>query len=290
MGKMSDVLGKENAKKITEKTRGGVQYQEEFLEKLYSQYRWQNLPKGLTSRYFETNLVDNFSMCFAVGKSGGMVDKMVCFVPTEVQLNIYDEPTHVYGTLRDGTEISADDFALCRDRTGRLTSPMIVDWYANQLEEIDKTIASNLKLQRRPYIVTCNEGAKISFDILMSKLDEGVEVIKVKEDMNIKANVDVLSFNAPFVIDKLEEHKRMIRSDCLTALGINNVNVIKRERLVSGEVNANNEDIFLSKNSRTRERLEFCERYKEVFGTRYGEIPTFVDSFAEMTKEGGENG
>lgn len=282
MGKMSDMLGKEEAQLLYEKNRGGLQYQEEFYEKLYAQYKWNNLPKGISSRFFEYNLLECDNICIALCKDGVMKDKLVCFSPSYIDLNIYNEPTRVNGRLNDGTEINTTDFVMCYDRTGRITSKMIVDYYCNQLEEIDKTIASNLKLQRHPYIVTANEGQRLTYEIIMNQINEGVEVLRVKSDFD-QSKIGVLNFNVPFVIDKLEEHKRMIRSDCLTALGINNVNVIKKERLVSGEANANNEDIFLSKCSRTREREEFCTRYKEMFGNRFGEPPTFVDSFLKMT-------
>lgn len=286
MGKMSDMLGKEKAQELYEKIRGGLQYQEEFLEKLYAQYKWRSLPKGVGSKYFEYNLVNNDNVCLAVAKTGSYKDNLVCFSPSTVDLNIYNEPVRVHGLLRDGTFVNTEDFVMCYDRTGSITSRMIIDWYCNQLEEIDKTIQSNLKFQRKPYIISAKEGQKLTYKIVMNDVNEGIEVIYVKDDFD-QSKIGVLNLNVPYVVDKLEEHKRMIRSDCLTALGINNVNVIKKERLVTGETDANNEDIFLSKNSRTREREEFCERYKEVFGSKFGECPTFTDSFIEMTKKRG---
>ena len=288
MGKMSDMLGKEKAQQLLEKMRGGLQYQEEFLEKLYAQYKWYGLPKGVGSKYFEYNLVNNDNVCLAVAKNGNYKDKLVCFSPSTVNLNVYNEPVKVYGHLRDGTCVETEDFVMCYDRTGSITSRMIIDWYCNQLEEIDKTIQSNLKFQRKPYIISAKEGQKLTYQVIMNNVNEGVEVIYVKDDFD-QSKIGVLNLTVPYVVDKLEEHKRMIRSDCLTALGINNVNVIKKERLVSGETDANNEDIFLSKNSRTREREEFCERYKEVFGSKFGECPRFVEPFLEISKGGSKN-
>ena len=51
----------------------------------------------------------------------------------------------------------------------------------------------------------------------------------------------------------------------LTFFGINNVNVIKKERLVTGEANQNNEQIYFNKNSMLKSRLQACNELNTKF-------------------------
>jgi hypothetical protein len=62
---------------------------------------------------------------------------------------------------------------------------------------------------------------------------------------DLSNRLSVLKTDAPYLIDKLTTHKHEIWNECLTYLGINNTNVDKRERLITDEVNSNNELISL---------------------------------------------
>ena len=75
-----------------------------------------------------------------------------------------------------------------------------------------------------------------------------------------------LKTDAPFVADKIMEYKKEIWNEALTYLGINNVEINKKERLITDEASSNNELINLNLQSFLAPRQEACRQFNEKFG------------------------
>ena len=75
-----------------------------------------------------------------------------------------------------------------------------------------------------------------------------------------------INTNAPFVADKIMDYKKEIWNEALTFLGINNIMVDKKERLITDEANSNNELINLNLQSYLAPRQEACRQFNEKFG------------------------
>ena len=66
----------------------------------------------------------------------------------------------------------------------------------------------------------------------------------------------------------LWDHLNNVKSEFLTAFGINNLNTAdKKERLLTDEVNSNNDSIALNAAYRLDQRKHFCDNFNSVFGT-----------------------
>lgn len=74
--------------------------------------------------------------------------------------------------------------------------------------------------------------------------------------------------DAPFVADKIMEYKKEIWNEALTLLGINNVEISKKERLITDEASSNNELINLNLQSFLAPRQRACEQFNEKFGLK----------------------
>ena len=80
------------------------------------------------------------------------------------------------------------------------------------------------------------------------------------------SELKVLKTDAPFIADKLYTLKTEIWNEALTYLGINNVNVTKKERLITDEVQRNQGGTLASRNSRLGMRQKACEEINKMFG------------------------
>lgn len=60
----------------------------------------------------------------------------------------------------------------------------------------------------------------------------------------INVNQLVSELGSEFIADKVQELKRTYINEFLTLIGVNNANLNKRERLITDEVNANNDEVF----------------------------------------------
>lgn len=140
-----------------------------------------------------------------------------------------------------------------------------IDYYASRLANIDLTIDINLTAHKMPIGVAVDEANAQRREELVNKLDSGEGILFLSvEDINaIKAVIP----GAPFILDKLQHQREVIFNEALTYLGINNSNIEKAERLITDEVNSNNDLIALNGGCIIDEIKEGFDRTNEVFGT-----------------------
>ena len=72
--------------------------------------------------------------------------------------------------------------------------------------------------------------------------------------------------DAPYVADKLYTLKTQIWNEALTYLGISNINITKKERLITDEVTRNQGGTIASRYSRLQARRDACEQINKMFG------------------------
>jgi hypothetical protein len=101
------------------------------------------------------------------------------------------------------------------------------------------------------------------------------------------SGVKVFDTNAPYVADKLNELKREIFNEALTCLGISNVNIQKKERLLSDEVERNMGSVEAQKYTRLNPRKEACAKINDMFGLDI-DVDYREDVKMLVNEEGGE--
>ena len=75
-----------------------------------------------------------------------------------------------------------------------------------------------------------------------------------------------MNTQAPYLADKLYQLKTNIWNEALTFLGIPNVSVTKKERMLSDEVNRMQGGVFASRYSATEARKQACREINKMFG------------------------
>ena len=86
------------------------------------------------------------------------------------------------------------------------------------------------------------------------------------KQFDISNKLNVLKTDAPYIVDKLDVHKHQIFNDALTVLGIDNANTDKKERLITNEVESNEELIKYYLNCFYKTRKKACDEINEKFG------------------------
>ena len=77
----------------------------------------------------------------------------------------------------------------------------------------------------------------------------------------------MLKTDAPYIADKIYMLKNQIWNEALTYLGISNVNIQKKERMIGDEVMRNLGGVIASRYSRLESRRTACEKINKMFGT-----------------------
>ena len=228
-------------------------------------YEWENLPEGMESRHIEQALLYNGQAFFYEHDHLGFIC-LPC--SNSGQMNIYGEPTIVMVSghgfsenkhMTDGIRILNNPRVMATD--------IILTYYCTKLAQIDSTINTNLIQQKVPFIFATSKENEFTIKNLYTKMYSGEPAIFVDQSVltNGELNIQSVSCEAPYIIDKLQQHRFEIEKELLTFLGINTT-IEKKERLLVDETNANNEQITLNVEIGLRERERACEEINERYG------------------------
>lgn len=264
----------------------------EFTNLALNRFKWENLPKGLESRHIEKALFEYGQCAFVDDPELGIL----CLGCSNTNgYNPYGDPTHVVLTgvgYSKIFEIGNVERILNNDTL--LPTKFHVEYYTNKIYEIDKAIYKNLKQQKRPYIIATTKDNQLTMKNIIKQVKEDVEEIYVDERITNggKVGAEVLNVNAPYLIDKYQQHKNDLMCEFLTLMGLNNSNANngKKERLLVDEVNVNNGEILMNLDVDYKNRLEACKRINERFGLNISVKKNIFDISNDfLIEEGGED-
>lgn len=239
-------------------------YVNHLTELATSMFEWKNLPDTISPRYLEMTL-------FKMGKSVFFKDDEIGFLALPVSISdrmgFNDEPIRRRGYAQNGYHIDLDNTnsVIIYNNIIRQNSLLDVVKYSRMLYELDRSIEVNARAQKTPYVIVCDENERLSFLNLYKEIDGNAPVVHGDKDLDLH-KMQVLNTNAPFVADKLYTLKTQTWNEALTHLGISNVNIQKRERLISDEVNRQSGGTIASRYSRLEMRRLACKEINKMFG------------------------
>ena len=215
-----------------------------YIENVYlSRFIYKNVPVSCNFRSLEKSL-------FRYGKVGFFKTDLGILhanIFGNSSLNFYGE--NVGYTLRgengDSFNLQADEIEILRDNENEYAFLEIANIFAYKLAIIEKTIDINIHAQKFPILIACDDNTIDSLKTIYQKYDGNHPVIFSDKSLNPDF-FSVLNTNSPYIVDKLRQEKFELMNELLTILGIDNVNVSKKERLITGEVESNNEIISLN--------------------------------------------
>lgn len=252
-----------------------------------SLFEWENLPESMNERFLESCL-------YWYGKAAIVNDPNLGIINTKCtpseSLNIYGDATeyHCYSTGYDAN-FDLDSMVYVRNNLETIPTDTSIQLFAQRLYEAERTIEVNIKAQKTPVLILCDEKQRLTLKNIYMKFDGNEPMIFGNKALDTTDGFKVLRTDAPFIADKLEEYKRNVWSEALSFLGINNIMTEKKERLVTGEVDANNQMIDLSAQTMLLTRKLAAEKFNKLWN---GNIKVRQRSYQEVIKRlgGGDSG
>ena len=141
-----------------------------------------------------------------------------------------------------------------------------MELFALRLYEAEQTAMVNIKAQKTPILLLMDEKQRLTMENIYSQYDGNKPVIFGDKNSLGENVIKAINTQAPFIADKIIDYKKEIWNEALTFLGINNIMVDKKERLITDEANSNNELINLNLQSYLAPRQEACRQFNEKFG------------------------
>ena len=151
----------------------------------------------------------------------------------------------------------------------RVPTASTLELFAYRLYECERTCDVNIKAMKTPILLLVDDKQRLTLKNVYTQYDGNEPVIfGDKHGLDLE-ELRSISTQAPFVADKIMVYKRQIWNEALTFLGINNIlEEEKKERLTTGETNANNELINLNLQSYLAPRQYACDQFNEKFNLK----------------------
>ena len=271
------------------------QYYNRLTELSISMFEWKNLPDTVDPRFLELTL-------FSDGQAVFFYDEDIGYLALQNilggKLNVYRVPIERRAYAVNGYQkvLSDKDSVIIYNNYLHSNSRLDVEMFARRLYNLDRAIDVNANAQKTPVLIQCDETQRLTMVNLYKKFDGNEPVIFGDKNLNPN-NVKVLKTDAPYVADKLYQLKTQIWNEALTYLGISNINITKKERLITDEVTRNQGGTIASRYSRLEARREACKAINNMFDLDiwcdYREdyqalSETVVEQGDDVTQEGGE--
>lgn len=262
-----------------------------FFQNIYniflSRYVWEGLPKEIQPYYIESTMFWRASGVFIYDD----VAEMYAFMKMALQgmPDIYNIPSGRTAFAPNGyiEEYGKENSVILWDNPSSLPFCYQAEMYACRLANVWKTKDINIFAQRTPVVLVSSSEQRLTFQTLGEQYANYVPVLKVSDNVDLD-RMKALNIGAPYIVDKLEEEIRAVKSSLLTSLGYESNPVEKRERVVVGETQGNNGETEANRNVGLDLRKRCADAINDLWGLNVNvkfnsKLPSMVNGFIPDT-------
>lgn len=229
-----------------------------------SVFEWEGLPESCSERFMEDTLFHYGRAIFVDDPDMGFLNLRVA--PAS-ELNVYNESV-AYTAYSTGYSkyYKRSDCVYIRNNYVEKSTDYSVILFAEKLALLDVAIQINHNAQKTPLLIYCDPKTKASLEALYNQYEGDKPVVFGHKSLSEKP-IQTLVTGAPFIADKLREEKSAVWNEALEFLGINtNPSDKKKERLITSEVDSNNEQIDIQAGTMLLCRQKACEEINKKYG------------------------
>ena len=262
-----------------------------------SMFEWKGLPDSVDPRFLELALfADGMAIFFKDEDLSDDYNGQFFALQTMIggRLDVYRVPDErsAYATNGYNRSLDSKDSVIIFNNMTRTNCLADIEYFARKLYEVDRTIDVNVKGQKTPLAIVCDENQRLVMKNLYAQYDGNEPFIFGSKNLDLKG-IQAINTGAPFVADKLQMLKTQIWNEALTYLGISNVSTDKKERLVSDEVTINTGATAAQRYTRLNMRKMACEKINRMFGLNVSveyreDLPLMEEAGVGEVEEGGE--
>lgn len=243
-----------------------MQYLNRLTELAISMFEWKNLPPSVDARYLELHLFETGCMVYF---NDDVLGNLCLDCITNGNLDVYGNPIsrRAYSGYNNYQKVlSEDNSVIIWNNYLHTNSLLDVKMFARRLYNLDRIIDVNANAQKTPVLVQGTEKQRLTLLNLYKEYEGNAPFIFGDSNLDLNS-LKVLQTGAPYVADRIYQLKNQIWNEALTYLGISNINIQKKERLITDEVTRNQGGTIASRYSRLESRRQAVEKINAMFGT-----------------------
>lgn len=226
---------------------------------------FKNLPDIIDLSYLNKTLTKKGSIAFYYDD----ILESVIALPYDTigKLDIYDRPTTIQCRGKNGYNskiLNNDEYIIMYDNLGRYPIFADLEQYTERLALIQRVIDINITQQKTPRIFKAPQELMRSIEDFTNYVDSGIETILTYDKINLD-DIETILTPAPFVTDKLRIEYNNLWNECMRIIGISNISIQKKERMLSDEINSLQGGTIASRYNRFEPRLLAVEQINKKF-------------------------
>lgn len=199
-------------------------------------FSWKNLDKiaGFGAEQFlEKTLYENGRACFIKDPELGFM--VLCVNPSD-KLNIYKLPIKVQAwSIGYTKQYNFDDVVYIMNNILQKPTSATLNLIAYRLYETERTIDVNLMAQKTPVLIQGDTKTILTLKQVYEQYSGNTPFIFGNKQFDVSNKLSAIKTDAPYIIDKLTQHKKDLMTEALNYLGIDNFFSDKKERLITAE-------------------------------------------------------
>lgn len=237
-----------------------------YLANLFlDRFEFSGMPETVNERFlFEVLFADGCALFFRDRHTDQF---MALPAAGEGDLNVYYEFTK-YRAISNGYSetYSADESVLMRSNELMFPPLEYIMGYAERISDAERSIDVYSKTMKRPWLVTCDKDDNLTMKVVTDKIENNELVVagdrRMSDQLN-RAYANPMDGNG---LAAMWDNKHQLINEVMTLIGINNANTDKKERLITDEVNANNQQSILNAYIYLDWLQKGCYEINEMFG------------------------
>lgn len=228
-------------------------------------FEWKNLPDTVDPRWLELSIYRNGMCLFFYDDVLERYDALPCMIGGT--LDNHNVPKTRVAYASNGYQFHADESNSVIIYHNYMHGIPLwdIEMFATRLADYQRTEDINVRAQKTPILILADDNEKATWENLMVSYMGNVPLMLGNKGLNPN-NLMVFKTDAPFTADQIEELRVQCWNDAMSYLGVSNVNVTKKERLITDEVQRNMGGVLASRYSPLEMRKQACDKINKLFG------------------------
>ena len=252
----------------------------QLTEMALARFTWKGLPDTADALYVERLLLEHGAALVGVDPDNGATLALQCtpLGPANYQ-NEYavfrgigtNYPTKNYRMKRNHIIVNGEvivndpNAVVIYNNATRSNDLALIQYYADRLAELDTTIDINSMNARRNKVVYADSDTELAVSNILAEIASGEPVIKARRSLEGVVTTLDLSVH-PDMIDRLHIFRGRMFNEAMMALGIDNTNQDKKERMVTDEIGGNDDQVARIRSAALNQRRKAARQLTALLG------------------------
>lgn len=228
-------------------------------------FKFNNLPEYIDVAYLNKTLLNDGAIAFFKDEVLGVIALPFC---SYGKLDVYGRPNQIYVFGQNGYHevLDKDKYVIMYDNNGKYPLVLDIAQMAERVALAVRTQDVNIIQQRTPRIWKTSKDTEKSVKDLINEIDTMVETVVTYDSKNVLTDLQSVQAPAPYVTDKLDDHLKELFAEFYRLIGVANVQIQKKERYITDEMQASQGGTIASRWSRFEPRQRAVKEINEKFG------------------------